>query len=157
MSRGRKGLVTLHVLGSTVSVGITAVMLVLTVAAFATASVEAVHMLRLCLVAVAIPALGLALVTGVTVALMTPWGLLRHTWVIKKLGLLLATGAFAMILLLPWVGDLVTAVETRADPGLTGWLVVGGLVAQLVKLVLITALSVYKPRGRVRASVLVNA
>ncbi|WP_328603359.1 hypothetical protein OG943_25080 [Amycolatopsis sp. NBC_00345] len=149
MSARRKGLVTLHVLGSTVSVGITAVMLVLAAIAVSGSDIEAAHVLRLCLLAVALPGLALALVTGVTVALLTPWGLLRHTWVIKKLGLLLVTGGFALFLLLPWTGDLVTAVETGAAPGLTGWLVLGGLVAQLVKLVLITALSVYKPRGRI--------
>ncbi|ONI87905.1 hypothetical protein ALI144C_08190 [Actinosynnema sp. ALI-1.44] len=136
MNSRRKALVASHVLGSTLSLGVTVVMLALLLFAMSSDDEALLRVDDLLLRVVAIPALVVALATGVLVALTSPWGLLRHTWVVKKLGLLLVTLGFALFLLMPWL-----AAGER-------WLVLAGLVLQLVKLTLITVLSIYKPKGR---------
>jgi hypothetical protein len=139
MSGRRKALVAVHVLGSTLGLGITVVMLALLSFAMSADDESLVRVDDLLLRTVAIPALFVALATGVVAALTSTWGLLRHTWVVKKLGLLLATLGFAQFLLVPWLasGERLLAMI--------------GLVLQLVKLTLITVLSVYKPKGRFRS------
>ncbi|GAB2846382.1 hypothetical protein [Lentzea nigeriaca] len=136
MNGRRKALVALHVLGSTLSLGITVVMVALLVFALSSGDESLVRVDDLLLSTVAIPALFVALITGVVAALTSTWGLFRHTWVVKKLGLLLATLGFAQFLLVPWISSG------------EHWLALAGLVLQLVKLTLITLLSVYKPKGR---------
>lgn len=86
-----------------------------------------------------------SVVIGIINALGTSWGLVRHYWVLVKLGLtLLAT----TILLIEarTVSDLADLAAVGADPRtLSSTLAhsVGGLIV----LVIITVLSVIKPRG----------
>jgi hypothetical protein len=81
-------------------------------------------------------------------ALGTPWGLLRHYWVLAKLLLTL----FATSILLVetrTISALARAAMTSTDPrDLPGSLLhsVGGLVVLLA----VTVLSIYKPRGLTR-------
>jgi membrane protein implicated in regulation of membrane protease activity len=77
-------------------------------------------------------------VTGVTSALASPWGLFKHGWVVKKLLLTLAN----TVILLAVAGPGTAA-------GAPGWLLPLGLAVQLALFVLTTALSVYKPKGRI--------
>jgi hypothetical protein len=85
---------------------------------------------------------------GVANALTTPWGLLRHYWVLVKLLLTL----FAMTVLLlevQKVSDMAQLASANADPrDIPGSLPhsAGGLVVLLV----IAFLSVYKPKGFTR-------
>ena len=88
-----------------------------------------------------------ALLTGLVMALGTPWGLFRHYWVVITLVLtILATGV--LLLHMPTVSAL-AAVARGADGaalgGLGGDLFHGG--GGLLVLLLITVLNVYKPRG----------
>ena len=87
-------------------------------------------------------------VIGLLTALGTPWGLVRHHWVVVKLLLtLLATAV--LLAETPTIGSLADAARTVADPrGLPGSLPhsLGGLVV----LLLVLALSVYKPKGVTR-------
>ena len=82
---------------------------------------------------------------GIVNSLGTPWGLLRHYWVVAKL--LLTVFAVTILLLeTRTIGHLADAAASAADPRrLPGTLVhsAGGLVVLLV----ITVLSVFKPRG----------
>lgn len=85
---------------------------------------------------------------GVLNALGTTWGLFRHWWVVVKLVLTLVA---TLVLLVQVPGIVLTAEAARSgvDPGdLRGTLPhsIGGLVV----LVLVTALSTYKPRGLTR-------
>lgn len=148
MTGRRKALLTLHVLGSASSVGVSALLLGLLVSAFTSADREyqriLLHAVDFGLRAISVPGLVLALGTGLLVALGSPWGLFRHTWVLKKLVLLLVTVVLAVVLIVPWSGKLAAAGSLT---GVTPWLVLGGLVLQLVKLAVITLLSVYKPKG----------
>jgi hypothetical protein len=88
-----------------------------------------------------------ALLTGLVMALGTPWGLFRHYWVLITLALtILAT--VVLLLHMPTVSSL-AAVARGADgaalAGLGGDLLHPG-VGLLVLLVII-GLNVYKPRG----------
>jgi hypothetical protein len=85
---------------------------------------------------------------GVVNALGTPWGLLRHYWVLIKL-LLTAFAATVLLIEVSTVRHLADAATSGADPReLPGTLLhsVGGSVV----LLLVMVLSVYKPRGVTR-------
>jgi len=96
---------------------------------------------------VIVPLAVAALLTGVAMALGTPWGLFRHYWVVLSL---LLTGFSTLILLLhmPTVSTL-AAVAREADSatlsGLGGDLFHAG--GGLLFLLVITGLNVYKPQG----------
>lgn len=90
------------------------------------------------------------LVTGVVMALGTPWGLLRHYWVVLSLTLtVLAT--VVLVLHMPDVSDLAD-IARRADTAelqaLGSDLGHSGL--GLVLLLAILVLKVYKPKGLTR-------
>jgi hypothetical protein len=142
----RKLLVTLHVLGATSNLGATVVTLVLLAAtAFPAARAAAGLAPRLAEIseyAVAVPLLLAALLTGVACAMTSPWGLFRYGWVVKKLGLTLASLVIALTAVGPWM-------RAATAGGAVRWVVLGGLAAQLLLLVLTTVLSVYKPGGRI--------
>jgi uncharacterized membrane protein len=107
-----------------------------------------------------------ALLTGLVLALGTPWGLFRHYWILAKF--LLTTGATIILVLhtnamqeaagrVSGAGETLSSVRSHLSAsGAGGHL--GDLQIQLVVaagaglLVLLTttALGVYKPRGRTR-------
>ncbi|HEY0804762.1 MAG TPA: hypothetical protein VGD84_06850, partial [Pseudonocardiaceae bacterium] len=122
----------LHVLAAASNLGATLLTLVLLVSDVDAAAT------RLAVYAVGLPLVVAALVTGVTSALASPWGLFKHGWVVKKLLLTLANVAVLLAVVGPG-----TAPATRLT-----WLAPAGLAAQLVLFVLTTVLSVYKPKGR---------
>jgi uncharacterized membrane protein len=88
-----------------------------------------------------------ALVTGLVISLSTPWGLLRHYWVLISFGL--TVFAFAILLVhMPTVSSVAT-VAREADENRVAEL--GGDVLHpvvgLALLLLIAGLNVYKPLG----------
>lgn len=95
-----------------------------------------------------------SLLTGVVQSLGTEWGLFRHYWVVAKLGLTLVASAI-LLAHLPTVSRAAAMAAARTLPlgghdVLRTQLVVhaaGGLVV----LIALTALSVFKPWGRIRA------
>jgi hypothetical protein len=91
-----------------------------------------------------------AILTGLVVALGTPWGLFRYYWVLITLVLtILAT--VVLLLHMPTVTSLADQARSVDDAhlgGLGGDLLHPGL--GLVVLVVITTLNVYKPRGLTR-------
>lgn len=103
--------------------------------------------------AVIVPLSVASLVTGLVQSLGTPWGLLRHWWVVIKLLLTV----FATIVLLVHMQPIGFMAGVAAAPtfahgdhrGVRFRLVVDAGAALLVLLVT-TALSVYKPRGLTR-------
>ena len=115
----RKAVTVLHVLSSVGFAGATAAVLTLALAGAERRSVELVAG------GVSLPLVVAALLTGLVSALFTPWGLLKHGWVVVKLGLLLVMLAVALVA----AGS------------------VAGTVGQLALLLLSTVLSVFKPRG----------
>jgi hypothetical protein len=91
-----------------------------------------------------------ALLTGLVMAVGSPWGLFRHYWVLISLGLtVLAT--VVLLLHMPTVSsvaELARAADGAHLGGFGGDLVHPGL--GLVVLLVITGLNVYKPRGLTR-------
>ena len=88
-----------------------------------------------------------SLLTGLVQSLGTPWGLVRHYWVLCKV--LLAVAATAVLLEnTRTVSDMANVAAATQSPD------IGGLQGQLVHagggmlvLLLTTVLAVYKPRG----------
>ncbi|MGQ0842825.1 MAG: DUF2269 domain-containing protein [Sporichthyaceae bacterium] len=95
-----------------------------------------------------IPLAGCALLTGLTLSFGTPWGLLRHWWVVFKL---LLTTVAGVVLVLNTTGRVKELTEASRQPTPVG---TEGLQPQilhaavgLAMLLAVTALGVYKPRG----------
>lgn len=98
--------------------------------------------------AVIVPLAIASVMIGLITAWCTPWGVLRHYWVLMKL---LATAMATVVLLLetPTIRSLADAASTASDPReLNGTLPhsVGGAVV----LLLITGLSIFRPKGLTR-------
>lgn len=85
------------------------------------------------------------LVTGLSLSLLTPWGLVRHWWVATKAVLGLAVIVTAVSLTDSWLQQ---ALETtsRADPPAVH--LIATSVAHLAMLTFATVISVDKPWGR---------
>lgn len=96
---------------------------------------------------VIVPAAALALTTGLVMSLGTPWGLLRHYWVVIAL-VLTVTSFVVLILHLPTVTAVASLARTADDATATR---LGGDVFHpalgLVVLVVVAVLNIYKPRG----------
>jgi uncharacterized membrane protein len=99
---------------------------------------------------VIVPLAVAAVLTGLVMALGTPWGLFRHYWVLITL-VLTILAAVVLLLHMPTVTSLADQARSADDAhlgGLGGDLLHPGL--GLVVLLVITALNVYKPRGLTR-------
>ena len=148
----RKAVLTAHVVTSVGWLGAVVAYLVLDLAAVATTDPDlaraAFVAMELVVVSAVVPLAIASLVIGVVNALGTSWGLFRHWWVVVKL-LLTAVATVVLLLQVPGIRSMAGAARAGVDPGeLRGTLAhsIGGLVV----LVLVTALSVYKPRGLTR-------
>ncbi|WP_434594090.1 hypothetical protein [Streptomyces sp. A5-4] len=150
--RLRKVVLTTHVTTSVGWLGAVAAYIALDVAAVTSQDVETVRGAYLAMEVTAwyviVPLALASVLVGVVNSLGTPWGLFRHHWVLAKLLLTL----FATTILLVETQTISSLAETAAsgaDPReLPGSLFhsIGGLVVLLV----ITSLSVFKPRGLTR-------
>lgn len=150
----RKLLLTVHVTASVGWVGAILTYLVLNVVALTStneAQVRGAYLLFEPLLQYAITPLAVgSLVTGVVVALVTRWGLLRHRWVAVSLWLTI----LAVALLFVHMSSVeVTELAVMATSGqdLSGARAdlpntIGGLVLVTIPLVL----NIYKPRGLTR-------
>lgn len=87
-----------------------------------------------------------ALFTGVALGLGTKWGVLRYPWVIAKLALLMATILIGALATGPIVEHLIGQPQASAR-----WLLATAS-AQVLALLLSTALAIYKPGKRRRRS-----
>ncbi|WP_439599964.1 hypothetical protein [Devosia sp.] len=101
---------------------------------------------------VILPLTALSLILGIVQSLVTPWGLMRHYWVVLKLVL---TGLVAVVLLMQTPNIATLAQLDAGALSSSEWLTMrfsmllhagGGLFV----LLLIAVLSIYKPRGLTR-------
>ena len=144
----RRALLTLHVATSVGFIGAVAAFLALAIAGVSGA--PAVYLaLPIITWPVIVPLAVLSLVFGVVQSLGTPWGLVRHYWVLVKLVLTLV----ALIVLLLQTGTIET-LAALAAAGRIGPATLDGQMAMvihsaggLVVLLGATVLSTYKPRG----------
>ncbi|MEV5434442.1 hypothetical protein AB0K80_00160 [Streptomyces sp. NPDC052682] len=153
----RKGALTAHVASSVGWLGSVAAFLALAIAGLTSQDAQRVRGAYLAMEVtgwyVIVPLAFASLLTGLVQSLGTPWGLLRHYWVLAKLALTVA--ATFLLLLHMQVADAVAATAARTNLSGTD---LGGMRVQLVfdaaaavaVLLTTTALSVYKPRGITR-------
>lgn len=87
-----------------------------------------------------------ALVTGLVLALGTPWGLARHRWVYTKFWLTLVTAALSAFSLRAGIND-VAAQAVAGEPVEDSVDVIMPPIVSLATYVFITAISVLKPWG----------
>ena len=151
----RKAALTAHVTTSVGWVGAVLVFLALAVIGLSSQDPQTVRGAYLVMEPAArfvlVPLALTSLATGVIQSLGTPWGLLRHYWVLVKL----AITVLATAVLLVYMGTFRLLADAAADPGADLAAVRNaspGLHAALALLVLLaaTALGVYKPRGMTR-------
>lgn len=145
----RRLLLTLHITSSVGLSGAVAAFLLLSAVGVAAAEPGIYLAMNLITVYLIVPLAWASLLIGTLQSLVTPWGLIRHYWVVIKFGL---TALALMVLLLQTetirlLSDLPAA--TLASPAWTPdrssmVLHAGG---GLLVLLLATVLSVYKPRG----------
>ncbi|WP_410811220.1 hypothetical protein [Micromonospora sp. 067-2] len=143
----RKALLTLHLVTSLGWLGTDLVLLTLGVAALRGADPAVVYPVAALVGTVLFAPLSvLAWLVGVASALLTPWGLLRHRWVLTKLVITTVMVGLVLFLLTPKLrhaGALSTALSARdrAD------LVIAPAVSTIL-MIIATVLSTYKPWGR---------
>ncbi|GAA3383593.1 hypothetical protein GCM10020369_10030 [Cryptosporangium minutisporangium] len=150
----RKVWLTLHVGISVGWLGVSLAMLALSVVGVTTDQADVRHSVYRLMntfdLALAIPSVFLAIITGVVISLGTPWGLIRHRWVLAKLLI-----ALSLPVLATFEGEWIEVLAARtanpaAEPGGTGILLVGAMGLFLTMLWTATILSVFKPSGRTR-------
>ena len=156
--QARKASLTLHVASSVGWLGAVLVYLALGVAAVVSDDMALVAAAYLTMEwaawMVLVPLAAASLATGVLQSLASPWGLLRHYWVVVKLVLtVLATGV-----LLAYTQTLVTFADVAGRTPLTAGdlavlrspSVIVHTTGALVLLLLALVLAVYKPAGLTR-------
>jgi hypothetical protein len=150
----RKLALTAHVASSVGWLGAVAVFLALAVAGLSGQDerlVRAAYLsMNLMTWFVIVPLCVASLATGIIQSLGTPWGLLRHYWVVVKL-VLTALATFVLLVHTRPIGYLadVAGLTSPSAAGLGDLQrqLVGDAGAALVVLLTTTALSVYKPQG----------
>lgn len=150
----RKIWLTLHVGLSVGWLGVSLAMFALSIIGVTTADAEvrhaAYHFMETFNKWLAIPSVFLTLITGVVVSLGTPWGLVKHVWVLAKLAIALSIPLLAA-LEGPWIETLAAGTQDPGyEPGGTGLLLVAAMGLFFVLLWSAVILSVVKPFGRTR-------
>jgi hypothetical protein len=155
----RKLVLTVHVVVSVGWIGIEAGLLALGLTGLYTRDPE---VLRAAYVAMGIfggiflvPVSMGTLVTGVLLSVGTPWGLIRHYWVLVKFVLTVALVASGILVLnrslqeaAVRVSEVPLSTLTSADVGVLRFQIIASVSVALLLLVTATTLSVYKPWGR---------
>lgn len=147
----RRLVLTAHITASVGWFGAAAGFLVLLIAGMTSDDTQLVHAVYLAAEPITwyalVPLILAALLTGVAQSLITPWGLIRHYWVLFKL-LLTVVAAVVLLQYTRTVSHFaaVAAETSGGDAGALQGYVLHAAVGLLVLLVT-TVLSVYKPRG----------
>ena len=153
----RKALLTTHVLSSVGWLGAVASFLVLATVGLESTRAETVRGAYLAMDVLTwsliVPLCVASLTTGILQSLGTPWGLLRHYWVIAKLALTVVA-TFVLLMHTRPIGVVATHAAAAAllstDLRAVRVQLIGDAAAALLVLFATTVLSVYKPRGMTR-------
>jgi Predicted integral membrane protein (DUF2269) len=154
--RLRRGVLVVHILASVAWIGVDLCTLVLAIVGTTSGDITTQRSAFVVLGPIAnvllIPLPLLALLTGIAIALGTPWKLLRHYWVVVSLVLtaIAATAVlFALRLRLDQASNLARgAVDPGAAVGMLGQQIIIASSIALGVLCAVTAINVYKPWGR---------
>jgi hypothetical protein len=149
----RKLALTVHVVSSVGWLGAVAVFLLLTIVGLTSRDpleVRAAYLTmdRIGWLAI-VPACFASLVTGIVQALGTPWGLLRHYWVLIKLAITVLASAILMVHTRPIDHLAHVAIQMPlSDTERAAQIQIAADAAMaLLALLTATTLSMYKPRG----------
>ena len=150
----RKGVLTAHIVSSVGWLGAVAAFLALATAGLTSTDAALVRGAYVSMDVITwyliVPASFASLATGVAGSLVTPWGLVRHYWVLIKLLITVAATALLMLHTRP-IGYMAqaaaeaTLTSTELHPVRLQLLVDAS--AALGALLVTTVLGVYKPRG----------
>lgn len=152
--RARKLWLTVHVGISVGWLGLAAAMTVLATAAVVADSHPVRHgayeLMHLFDLTVVIPSMMLALVSGIVLSLGTPWGLVRHRWVLAKLVIALVIPVIATVQS-GWIDELRVRTATPAGvPGTLGVTLAACMAVYGTLLWAAVVLSIFKPGGKTR-------
>ncbi|GAA3997414.1 membrane protein [Streptomyces plumbiresistens] len=149
----RRASLVVHVAASAGWLGLTLGLLALGITATTTGSavtVEAsVRAMKLFADWLLLPLAFLTLLSGLVLALGTPWGLAKHRWVCTKFWLTLATTTATVFALRPGVNSAVSAVAAGGPLPDAGDVLFGPVVS-LSAYLFMTVLSILKPWGLTR-------
>jgi hypothetical protein len=158
--RLRKTVLTVHVVASVGWLGLDIGLLTLGVVGVATADATTMEAAYLAMGIFAdrliVPVSVATVASGLVLAVATPWGLLRYYWVAAKFGMTLVAATASIFALRARIGEAVAAVNAphaaRLETGLgdIGFVLVVAPTVALIVYTTATALSVFKPWGRIR-------
>src|SRR5688500_9826760 len=156
----RKFALTAHVTASVGWLGSVAAFLVLAIAGLRSADAETIRAAYLAMNLlgwfIIVPLCFASLATGLIQALGTPWGLLRHYWVIIKLLITLLSTIILLVHMRPITHMAEVAAETMlasTDMRRLRIQLAVDAAAAVIALLVATTLSIYKPRGVTRYGV----
>ncbi|MDQ3762130.1 MAG: DUF2269 domain-containing protein [Actinomycetota bacterium] len=145
--RARVALLTVHIVTSVGWVGLVGALVALEVIGLATVNpaerAGIVTAMTAIAVWVLIPVVFSSVASGLALALSTPWGLVRHWWVLAKCGIAVALTATGLLLMLSPLHQIVAGDGEQV----TMQMLIARSVA-LMLLVAATGLSVVKPWGK---------
>ncbi|PYI53865.1 hypothetical protein [Paenibacillus flagellatus] len=155
----KKALLTLHIVFSGILLGCMVVFLILNITAAATSDprvFQACYTVMLVLARSSVRASTIgAVVTGVLLSVLTHWGLVRYYWIIAKELLTLLSIGVGLVGIYVWSLRAFELSETAGmnalhDPGFLAnrLYLFTGVALQIVSLVALLALSVFKPWGK---------
>ena len=154
----RKSILPVHVIAGVALVGITGMVVIVSLMAASAATSAEAHALyrsaQVVALAMAIPFSITSLATGVVLGLRTPWGVFRYRWVTAKLLLQVGIILMGALEVGPTVETLVQDSAAGRSLGSERWqLAIAGGV-NLLFAVTAVGLSVFKPGGRLRRTAL---
>jgi hypothetical protein len=145
----RKAVLSLHITASVALLGVVVTVLILGTRAVTTSDRDmsrlAYEFMDVVDHALLPPLAVVALGTGVLLSVATPWGLLRHWWILVKLALTLGLIATGIVL----VDARVTDALEADDPDGAGLELIVISLGHALMLVAASVISVFKPWGRV--------
>jgi len=101
-----------------------------------------------------------ALLTGILLSVWTNWGLFKHYWILIKLILTVALISFGIEYMGDWLSQIVRIGKQERFLALSdaaflnaSYSLIGGAIANIVSLIFMTAISYFKPFGKVSKKV----
>ncbi|XEC93300.1 hypothetical protein AB6A23_18245 [Paenibacillus tarimensis] len=104
-----------------------------------------------------------ALLTGLALSLWTHWGLFNYYWIVIKLILTVSLIAFGIVYMGDWLSQVIRIGEHERILALkdesflnASYSLIGGAIANITALVFMTAISYFKPFGKISNKVQIS-
>lgn len=98
-----------------------------------------------------------ALLTGIVLSVWTNWGLFKHYWIVTKLSLTILLIGFGIEYMGDWLSQIVRIAKQERFLALSdsaflnaSYSLIGGAIANIVSLIFMTAISYFKPFGKIK-------